>query len=221
MPTLTSRDRGERLFFDAHQSLDGWLSCHSCHPDGHSIGRLADTFSDGSFGTPKRVLSLLGTRDNNPWGWTGKFRELYEQVSSSFSSSMQGPGVSISEAIDVVTFLHTLQPPPPVDEGTWDDEQLRQIAAGRRLFGDLGCGTCHVPPQTYTIDQVFDVGFEDEKHLTKFNPPSLRGVSQGKAYFHDRRSATLEAVFSEFGHQLPRDLSDAELQQLTAFLRSL
>ena len=36
------------------------MSCHSCHTDGHTSGRLADTLGDDTFGTPKRVLSLLG-----------------------------------------------------------------------------------------------------------------------------------------------------------------
>ncbi len=218
---LTSRDRGERLFFDAHQSLEGWLSCHSCHTDGHTIGLLADTSSDNSFGTPKRILSLRGTRDNNPWSWNGLFRELHEQVSSSFTSTLQGPGISANEAADVVTYLHTLEAPPPVDDATWSEAERQQIAAGRQLFTTLGCGECHVPPQTYTVDQVFDVGLSDERDQSKFNPPSLRGLSQRSGYFHDRRAATLEAVFEDWGHQLPRALTAQEQQQLLQFLRSL
>ena len=59
-PELSAAERGEDLFYDARLSLQGWLSCHSCHTDGHSSGKLADTFSDTTFGTPKRILSLLG-----------------------------------------------------------------------------------------------------------------------------------------------------------------
>ena len=52
-PELSAAERGERLFFDAHLSHDNWMSCHSCHTDGHSSDGLADTLGDGSFGAPK------------------------------------------------------------------------------------------------------------------------------------------------------------------------
>src|SRR5262249_4724606 len=32
-PELTAADRGERLFYSAKLSHDGWMSCHSCHTD--------------------------------------------------------------------------------------------------------------------------------------------------------------------------------------------
>ena len=44
--------RGERLFHDARLSHDGWMSCHSCHVDGHTNGLVADTLGDGSYGAP-------------------------------------------------------------------------------------------------------------------------------------------------------------------------
>src|SRR5262249_25769365 len=68
-PELLANDRGEMLFYDARLSHDGWMSCNSCHTDGHTNGLLVDTLGDGSFGTPKRVLSLLGVRDTAPYAW--------------------------------------------------------------------------------------------------------------------------------------------------------
>ena len=35
-PELTAVDRGERLFASARLSHDGWMSCQSCHTDGHT-----------------------------------------------------------------------------------------------------------------------------------------------------------------------------------------
>ncbi len=220
-PAATARDRGERLFFDGQQSHDGWLSCHSCHTDGHTIGQLADTKSDGSYGTPKLILSLLGSRDANPWGWSGRFRELHAQVSASFTSTLHAGTLHAAEINDVVAFLHTLAPPPPVDEGSWTDADLAQIERGRRLFAELGCRACHVPPLTYSIDLVFDVGLRDEAGLSKFNPPTLRGLSQRSRYLHDGRAARLADVFVDHGHQLDRELKPDELDALLAFLRSL
>ena len=48
-PELTAVDRGERLFSSARLSHDGWMSCQSCHTDGHSNGLLSDTLGDGSY----------------------------------------------------------------------------------------------------------------------------------------------------------------------------
>src|SRR5690606_26743039 len=35
---LSDAEKGELLFYDAHMSHDGWMSCHSCHTDGHTNG---------------------------------------------------------------------------------------------------------------------------------------------------------------------------------------
>jgi cytochrome c peroxidase len=220
-PQPTPRDRGERLFFDGRRSHDGWLSCHSCHTDGHTNGGLADTLGDESYGTAKKIPSLLGVRDTNPWGWNGRFRELHAQVTASFTSTMHGTAPTAYETADVVAFLHTLRPPPAVDDGMQSDAVRDRIEQGRRLFAGLSCRSCHVPPLTYTIDGVFDAGIRDEAGLSEFNPPSLRGVSQRASFFHDGRAPTLEAVFTDHAHQLPRELAGDELQSLLAFLRSL
>lgn len=217
---LSRAERGERLFYDGRLSLESWMSCQSCHPDGHTHGLLADTAGDGGFGNPKRTLSLLGTRDANPWAWNGQFRELTEQVHKSVTSSMQGPSIPLEQTVDIVTFLHTLASAPPVDEPT-DEADQAQIERGRVLFGNLGCARCHIPPLTYTKDEVFDVGLHDERGQTKFNPPTLRGVSQRDRLFHDNRAASLEAVFDEFGHQLSRPLEQGQRADLLRFLRSL
>src|SRR5262249_8233963 len=49
---LTLAEQGEILFHDARLSHDDWMSCHSCHTDGHSNGLLNDNLGDGSFDAP-------------------------------------------------------------------------------------------------------------------------------------------------------------------------
>jgi cytochrome c peroxidase len=122
---------------------------------------------------------------------------------------------------DITAFLHTLPPPPPLQPATDEPEDKAQRARGSALFNDLGCAKCHVSPLTYTSSDAHDVGMEDEKGLRKFNPPSLRGVSQGYAFFHDGRAKSLGEVFTIHGHQLDRPLEKAELADLLRFLRSL
>ncbi len=218
-PPLSPAERGESLFRDATLSLDGWLSCHSCHTDGHTNNLMADTTSDGSYQTPKAIPSLLGTRDANPWAWNGSFRELHTQVRQSVVSSMQGEPLSAAQERDIVAFLHTLRPPPPLMPPL-SEADAEQIDRGEQVFRRQGCATCHVPPLTYTTDAVFDVGLRDEAGLEKFNPPTLRGVSHRRHFFHDQRAGGLEEVFVDHDH-MAQGLNEDEIEDLIRFLMSL
>ena len=221
MPELSPRDRGERMFYNAGLSHDRWLSCHSCHTDGHSTGQLADTLGDGSYGAPKRILSLLGTADAGPWGWNGSVKTLHDQIHNTVRNTMHGKPINDGQARDLVAFLHSLPSAPPIEPVASTPESRASRRRGDELFAKLGCRECHVPPLTYTTHGAFDVGLTDEKGNKKFNPPSLRGVSQRAGYFHDKRARTLEEVFTTHAHQLDRQLSEKELADLLRFLRGL
>jgi DNA-binding beta-propeller fold protein YncE len=220
-PRLTDKDRGELLFYDAHLARDGWLSCHSCHTDGHTNGLLADTHGDNTFGTPKRVLTLRNTAMTDPWGWNGQFKNLHDQVRASLTGTLCCPRVTWRRIDDLVSFLATLPPPPPAEPVGQGRADRAQVARGRRLFEQRRCGRCHVAPLTYTSWEVYDVGFADERGLRKFNPPSLRGVGQGFRFLHDNRAATLKEVFTKYRHKVPADLPAQDLADLLRFLRSL
>ena len=221
LPTLSPADRGERLFFDAHLSRDGWMSCHSCHTDGHTNGLLADTLGDGTHGTPKRTLTLRGTALTDPWAWNGSMKYLQDQIEKSLTDTMHAPAVNGEQVNDLLSYLHTLTPPPPLDPVTASAEDREQVERGRRAFEKRGCVRCHIPPLTYSSHEAQDVGFADERGQRKFNPPSLRGVAQGYGFLHDNRAATLEDVFTKYRHKVGAGLSEEELADLLRFLRSL
>ena len=105
---LTAVDRGEQLFHDARLSSDGWFSCHSCHTRGHSNGLLNDNFGDDTYGAPKKVLSLLGTRDTGPWAWNGRVSRLADQVEKSIELTMRGPRLSTRQATALSAYLRQL-----------------------------------------------------------------------------------------------------------------
>jgi cytochrome c peroxidase len=217
---LSLADRGELLFYDARLSHDGWMSCHSCHTDGHSNGLLNDNFSDDSFGAPKRVLSLAGQSDTAPFGWNAKAANLEVQVRNSVTNTMQGDEPpSDRQVAALVAFMQSLRLPPSLTAAR--GESIGESATrGASLFRSLRCDSCHAPP-SYTSPQVFDVGLHDKQGNKQFNPPSLRGVSQRGPFFHDNRAESLEAAFRDVGHQLDREISDSELRDLVAFLNSL
>jgi YVTN family beta-propeller protein len=216
---LTPSDRGEQLFYDARLSHDGWMSCHSCHTDGHTNGLLADTLGDDSFGTPKRVLSLLGVRDTAPYAWNGSMADLESQVRKSILTTMHGPKPSDQQVADLAAYLRTLSSPPPQPRSAGQAD-LAAIQRGRDVFRSQSCDRCHTPPE-YTSKATYDVGLKDEAGNARYNPPSLRGVTQGGPYFHDNRALTLEDVFMRHRHQLARELPRQELSDLISFLGSL
>jgi YVTN family beta-propeller protein len=218
-PELTRGDHGELLFHDARLSLEGWFSCQSCHTDGHTNGLLNDNLTDGSLGTPKRILSLLGVGDTGPWAWNGRMPDLESQVRQSVQSTMQGAKPTDEQVRNLAAYVRTLGSPPSLARlrGEVDEEAVRR---GREVFHRHGCEGCHAPP-TYTSPRTYNVGLPDEAGNTMFNPPSLRGVSQGGPYFHNNSAATLEEVFTRSRHQLKGELAKADLDDLLAFLRSL
>ena len=221
-PSEGPADRGETLFYETAIATRQWRgSCHTCHTSGHTNYTVADTNSDGTIGTPKRIPTLMGTRLTDPWAWNSSFRTLDEQVKSSLETTLHVEDFTSQQISDITAFLHTLPPPPPLEPATESLADKITLARGKSLFKSLGCANCHIPPLTYTSPDSYDVGLEDEKRLRKFNPPSLRGVSQGYTFFHDGRAKSLEEVFTVYGHQLSRDLDKSELADLLRFLRSL
>ena len=214
---LSDEDRGEALFYDARLSLDGWYSCHSCHTDGHSNGLLNDNFGDGSFGAPKRVLSLLGVNDTRPWSWNGSLSDLSTQIHKSIAITMQGEKQATPENVRLLyAYLATLQPPPGIAaaRGTID---AAAVARGKELFTNRDCASCHAGPQ-WTSTETFDVGLTDEHQQTQFNPPSLLGVSQRARWLHDNRAASLPEAIRMHTAQTWKE---QELRDLAAFLESL
>jgi DNA-binding beta-propeller fold protein YncE len=217
-PELSPADRGEVLFYDARLAREGWMSCHSCHSDGHTNGLLADTLGDGSFGTPKRILSLLGVGDTGPWAWNGSVPDLETQVRKSIQLTMQGNPPSDETVSDLAAFLRTLPAPPPAGTPRNPAEE-EAVARGREVFRRFACGRCHTPP-AYTSSRAYQVGLADELGNSEFNPPSLRGIGQADSFFHDNRATTLDEVFTRHRHQLGSELTEHEREDLVRFLRT-
>lgn len=220
-PELSPADIGEMLFFDSRISHDGWMSCHSCHSDGHSSGQLNDNLSDGSYSAPKRVLSLLGVSQTGPWAWNGGSKSLEDQVKSSIENTMQGARPPTENVDSIVAYLKTLEAPPALPVvGVNQKIVTDQIDRGRELFRSLDCQNCHSPP-FYTVADTFDIGLTDAVGNARFNPPSLRGVGRRSKFFHDASATSLREVLVDREHQLNRELSSTELDLLLLFLKTI
>ncbi len=212
---LTARDRGERLFFDARLSHDGWMSCHSCHTDGHSAGVLADTLGDNAYGAAKRAPSLLGVSETGPWGWNGQADSLPAQVQKSIRTTMHGSALRPERLNELVVYLRSLKPPPKMKKAA-----NTIVQKGREIFLKQGCAECHAGP-LYTSDGTFDVQLVDKAGNRKFNPPSLRGFAHRVSFFHDGRFDRGADVVEVAKHKLQSELTAEEVAALLAFLDSL
>ena len=218
-PPLTLADQGERLFYDARLSSDGWYSCHSCHSDGHTNGYRSDTFGDGYRGSPKQIPSLLGTADTAPWAWNGRKMMLEDQIRKSIETTMCGRDPSVHEVQALSAYLMSLSAPPSRSELeestirlTWNEDASCFMSKAVRIV---------INRPTYTSPGVYDVGLTDEDGQHLFNPPSLIGVGHRRRLLHDGR-AYRASLFAE-AHFLSEslELSETQQDQLWEFLLSL
>ena len=115
--------------------------------------------------------------------------------------------------------MKTLQPAPPIDALS-DAGERAAVERGRAVFSLRGCSGCHAAP-TFTSPRTYDVGLQDELGNHQFNPPSLRGVSQRAAFFHDGRATYLKSVFTVYQHPGKTHIAPDELADLLAYLRSV
>ena len=212
---------GERAFFSGKLTHDGWMSCSSCHVNGHSPDLLADTRGDGSFENPKRIPSLLNVASTGPWAWNGSQHRMEEQIEKTLATTMhrdasdrQENGSDQEVAKNIAAYLRTLR--LPVEKEVDSGEHRR----GRSLFFDRGCNRCHQPELQYTTPDTYDVGVADEAGETKFNPPSLSGLRHRRAFLHDARYQSLEELLEN--HPNSKNAWNAEeLADIRAFLMSL
>ena len=96
--------------------------------------------------------------------------------------------------------------------------------SGYRLFKSAGCAACHqganVGGNLFERNGVFSPLLHGQTHNMRV--PSLRNVAVTPPYFHDGSIASLgEAVQMMARAQLGRRFTDAEIQQIVAFLETL
>ena len=116
--------------------------------------------------------------------------------------------------------------------------------AGYELFKKYDCATCHVGPnlggQSYELmglradyfaDRGLEMTHEDngryketqlERDRHRFKVPGLRNVEHTWPYYHDGTRETLEEAVRDMAiYQSGVELTDAEIAQITSFLKTL
>lgn len=214
-------ERGEVSFFSARLSHENWMSCHSCHTDGHTNNRLADTLGDGDFGAAKRVPTLRGVWSTGPWAWNGSQPLLHGQIQASLRSTMRSSDSAGDLISDLTAYVTKLERPPSVAVARGEGPHPTVEYKGREVFESAGCSKCHNGFTSYTTDDTFDVGFSDAHGSSLFNPPSLSGISQRDRLLHDGRARSVEDVLIQLEHPAGNTLSVSDRMSIVEFLSGL
>ena len=229
--------RGRRAFFDATVCFQNAFSCTSCHPEGHTDGLTYDFEIDGVGRNPVLNRSLLGLAGTAPFKWIGLNPTIQRQCGARFAMVLTRAQAFPPETLDdLAAYLLSIPPPLPTLHEETEDEDVRaaiergrrifhrsRVADGRRLSPTERCVSCH-PPPLYTNLQVTEVGSRGrlDDH-DRYDVPHLTGTGSKAPYLHDGSAFALKDIFRRLGdgHGFVSDLSDADLDDLVAYLRSL
>ncbi|MDP3515663.1 MAG: cytochrome c peroxidase [Pseudohongiella sp.] len=157
-------------------------------------------------------------------------------------------GVSVANMADAIAYFQrvnfTRAGTPFVRHLEGEEGQLsEQALKGWQRFDEVGCSSCHnginLGGNSYQqMGSMFsyfeehraagpnDIGLmgrserSNDEHV--FKVPTLHGVAETAPYFHNGSVETLELAIEEMGeHQLGRMLSQQDIDDIAAFLRSL
>lgn len=210
-PLTPEQELGRQLFYSASNPSmgSGGVSCSTCHVDGRNDG-LTWTFDGG----PRQTPSLAGVvSDSAPVTWTSNVASVAMEADLTTRGRMGGEGLTNAELNAIEAFVDYTRLPDAPD--TVDPDA---VARGLQLFQGAGCGACHTGAafsnnQSYTF------------RGTNLNTPRLEGIAGSAPYLFDGSAATLRDVLlaaRDAGAMgSTAHLSDAELDDLEAYLRTL
>jgi YVTN family beta-propeller protein len=211
--------KGELMANDGRITYQGWISCTSCHQEDTSSDGLNWDLANDGLGNAKNNKSLQDTHDTPPAMWSGVRLDLLDGVGA--GERFQG-FVPMAEVQGPITeyLSHPDRAPNPY-RGLDPDAEAR----GEVLFRVAGCDLCH-PAPTFADGKFHDLGFGTSNDFrNRFDTPSLRSTYRTGPYLHDGRVPTLRALFTDHNpddlHGRTRGFTDAELDDLVAYVRSL
>lgn len=210
---------------DGRMTVQGYLTCITCHFDGGDDGQVYD-FTSRNEGF-RNTISLKGRRGAGQGHllWSGAFDEIQdfeEEIRGLFlghgfiaddqlmtgtrAQALGDPKAGLSKELDAVAaYLSTLDKVDPSPFRNDDGSMTDAAKAGQALFGKLGCDFCHSGPDfTDSVrGRLHDVGTlkptsgtRGGMPLTGLDTPSLVGVWQSAPYLHDGSAATLRDVLT-------------------------
>jgi len=219
-PEETWARQGQRLFHDASTTIQSWLSCATCHPDGRADGLNWDLLNDGA-GNVKNAKSMVYAPNTPPAMAHGVRATAGVAVTAGFKYIkfvMPQP----EQELAVATFVNTLAGEPYGRAGAARSEAAQR---GEAVFTKAECGKCH--SGRYTTDmKMYDVGTQNSKDSSaEFDTPTLADLWRSAPYLHDGSAATLKDVLTTKNagdrHGKTSTLTPDEINDLAQYLLEL
>ena len=217
--------RGRILFNTALPPMTSrlWIACASCHPDGHTDGRVWQN-PEGL----RKTTALFGLAHTHPLHWSADRDEVQDFEYTIRSRLMRGRGLldgpitpkvgfakteleeslaGRSKDLDALaiycnSFDFTLSPHAPAP-----GKLSAAAERGKKLFfsKEVGCADCHSGPY-YTDSslqkpfKLHDVGTGTDDPTEKMGPaydtPTLLGIYRTPPYLHHGKAKTLHDVLT-------------------------
>jgi DNA-binding beta-propeller fold protein YncE len=218
-PDETWERQGERLFHDASTTVQGWLSCATCHPDGRADGLNWDLLNDGA-GNVKNAKSMVYSANTPPAMAHGVRANTGVAITAGFKY-IKFVVPDPEQEYAVATFMNALTAEPYGRPG----ERSEAAQRGASVFEKAECGKCHTGPYT-TDKKMYDVGTKNvEDTSAEFDTPTLADLWRSAPYLHDGTAPTLKEVLTTKNagdkHGKTSGLSDGEIDDLVQYLLEL
>ena len=221
---------GKRIFYsagDSRMSMDGYLSCSSCHIDGRHDGRTRD-FTDRGEGL--RNTTTLEGRAGTAHGrlhWSANFDEIHDfehdirfaflgrgfMTDEDFSqtdTTLGHPKAGKSAELDAMNaYVESLATFPQSPYRKWTGDLRGDAPAGQAIFNAKGCYKCHGgehftdSPQgnRHNVGTLKDTsGSRLGGVLGGLDTPTLRGLWDSAPYLHDGSAKNLSQVLNNEIH---------------------
>ncbi len=189
------------------------LSCTTCHFESRDDGLSWPDYDTIN----RQTKSLAGPVSlSPPFTWTQGVLTVAEETRITSQVRLGGRNGTQAQFDAVAAWVeHT----PEIDHGTRGSAG-DAVERGRAIFAraDVGCAACHSGPR-YSDELPHDM-----YGLDGVDTASLIGVAASPPYLHDGSAPTLRAVLESAREGAMGDtsgLSEAEMDDLEAFLRSL
>ncbi|MAE61034.1 MAG: hypothetical protein CMJ49_06725 [Planctomycetaceae bacterium] len=219
---MTLWREGEMRFNDGRICFENWYSCSSCHQEDSTMDSLNwDLVNDG-IGNPKNVKSMHNGIFTPPAMWSG----VHANQNVGVMAGQRFLGFLPDD--DVQKALMEFIGKPKRAPNPYRNADPATLERGKRIFYRARCDICHIPT-AFTDQLKHDIGLtgytSEVDFRSRFDTPSLIECYRTGPYLHDGRAQTLRDIFTDHNprnmHGLTNGLSESQLHDLIAYLRSL